>query len=324
MQKLFRLATCILFVFVVQHASSQTNYIKHTLTTGETLSALAKLYNTSVGDIMRMNGMHADSKLVYGSVIKIPSTQKNANKAQHAQTVKQNVASSASGNMVRHTVVKGETLYSISKKYNVSIEQLKTWNHLTDNGVNLGNSLIVGNSTVASAPSDTKRQRVETTQQVEQATTQPQQEKTIVNNVVEKTNTNNADIKANNTVATNQPAATENNYITSTISSAQNGPGYFEDQFNTKGKHKKHVSGVSKTFKTASGWSDGKYYLLADNINPGTIVKLTADNGKSVYAKVLWNMSDLKEGNDVDFRVSNATAAALNENNPSFHLTINY
>jgi LysM repeat protein len=322
MQKLLRLTTCILFVFMVQHASSQTNYIKHTLTTGETLSALAKLYNTTVGDIMRMNGMHADSKLVYGSVIKIPSTQKNTGKAQHAQTVKQNVVSSASGNTVRHTVVKGETLYSISKKYNVSIEQLKAWNHLTDNGVNLGSSLIVGNPTVADAALDTKRQRVETTQQIEPTTTQ-QQEKTIVNNVAEKTNTGNTDMKATNAVSDSKPA-NENNYITSTISLTQNGPGYFEDQFNTKGKHKKHISGVSKTFKTASGWSDGKYYILADHINPGTIVKITADNGKSVYAKVLWNMSDLKEGNDVDFRVSNATAAALNQNNPSFNLTINY
>jgi hypothetical protein len=131
-------------------------------------------------------------------------------------------------------------------------------------------------------------------------------------------------VKTNNEPLDNQTAVSENNNIMSTASYAQNGPGYFEDQFNAKGKHKKHTSGLSKTFKTASGWSDGKYYILADDINPGTIVKLTADNGKAVYAKVLWNMSDLKEGNDVDFRVSNATAAALNENSPSFNLSLSY
>ena len=328
MQKLLRLTACIFFVFMVKHASSQGNYIRHTLKTGETLSALAKQYNTNVGDIMRMNGMHADSKLVYGSVIKIPSTKANAvsaktntTKTQETQTIKQDVAASTSNNIIKHTVVKGETLYSISKKYNVSIEQLKAWNHLTDNGVDLGSSLIVGNTTVASAPSDTKRQRVET---IQQTTTQPQQEKTFTSNVAEQTKTDNAVIKTNDVSSTNQSAASEKSNVISNASFAQNGPGYFEDQFNTKGKHKKHVSGVSKTFKTASGWNDGKYYILADNINPGTIVKLTADNGKSVYAKVLWNMSDLKEGNDVDFRVSNATAAALNENNPSFNLTVNY
>ena len=48
----------------------------------------------------------------------------------------------------------------------------------------------------------------------------------------------------------------------------------------------KNVSGISKTFKTASGWTDGKYYILANDIEPGTIVKVTADNGSAVYAKV--------------------------------------
>jgi hypothetical protein len=63
---------------------------------------------------------------------------------------------------------------------------------------------------------------------------------------------------------------------------------------------------------------DGKYYILANDIEPGTIVKITADNGNSVYAKVLWNMGDMKENAGINFRISNATAAALHENNDSF------
>ena len=70
----------------LQIASAQTNYVSHTLKEGETLSMLAQQYNTSVGDIMRINGMHADTKLVYGSKIKIPSTkpQSNAKKTSTA------------------------------------------------------------------------------------------------------------------------------------------------------------------------------------------------------------------------------------------------
>ena len=142
-----------------------------------------------------------------------------------------------------------------------------------------------------------------------------------VSNVVDEKNIDNADIKTTNETQNNQTAnaayGTTNNVL-------PQGEGYFENQFSGKIKRKKHVSGVSKTFKTSSGWSDGKYYVLADNINPGTIVKLTADNGKSVYAKVLWNMNDLKESNNVDFRVSNATAAALHENTDAFNLTVYY
>jgi hypothetical protein len=42
-----------------------------------------------------------------------------------------------------HTVEAKETLYSISKQYDVSIEQLKTWNNLTSTELNLGQVLYV-------------------------------------------------------------------------------------------------------------------------------------------------------------------------------------
>ncbi|MGL2963171.1 glucosaminidase domain-containing protein [Flavobacterium sp. RSB2_4_14] len=42
-----------------------------------------------------------------------------------------------------YTVTKGDTLYSISKKFNISIEELKKKNNLTDNTLSLGQSIIV-------------------------------------------------------------------------------------------------------------------------------------------------------------------------------------
>ena len=42
-----------------------------------------------------------------------------------------------------HSVVKGDTLYNISKRYNISIEQLKEWNQLLSNDLALGSILIV-------------------------------------------------------------------------------------------------------------------------------------------------------------------------------------
>ena len=43
----------------------------------------------------------------------------------------------------RYTVVKGDTLYSISRRFNISIEDLKKKNNLSDNGISLGQSIIV-------------------------------------------------------------------------------------------------------------------------------------------------------------------------------------
>ncbi|HKX86544.1 MAG TPA: glucosaminidase domain-containing protein [Flavobacterium sp.] len=42
-----------------------------------------------------------------------------------------------------HTVEQGETLYSISKKYNISIDALKAKNNLADNAISIGQILII-------------------------------------------------------------------------------------------------------------------------------------------------------------------------------------
>ncbi|OYW20704.1 MAG: hypothetical protein B7Z54_00335, partial [Sphingobacteriales bacterium 12-47-4] len=65
-------------------------------------------------------------------------------------------------------------------------------------------------------------------------------------------------------------------------------------------------------FKTLSGWQDGKFYLLMDNVLPGTIVKLSnPENGKVVYAKVLGEMAGIKLNQGLDIRISNAAASVL-------------
>lgn len=43
----------------------------------------------------------------------------------------------------KYTVVKGDTLYSLSKRFNISIEELKRKNNLTDNSLPLGQTIIV-------------------------------------------------------------------------------------------------------------------------------------------------------------------------------------
>lgn len=42
-----------------------------------------------------------------------------------------------------HKVVKGDTLYSLSRKYGVSVKQLQTWNKLSSSGIKIGQKLIV-------------------------------------------------------------------------------------------------------------------------------------------------------------------------------------
>ncbi|MBT9391752.1 LysM peptidoglycan-binding domain-containing protein [Hymenobacter sp. NST-14] len=43
----------------------------------------------------------------------------------------------------RHTVQKGDTLYGIARQYHVSASQLREWNNKTDDGVKIGEVLVV-------------------------------------------------------------------------------------------------------------------------------------------------------------------------------------
>lgn len=47
------------------------------------------------------------------------------------------------GTPTYYTVVKGDTLYRISRTYGVTVEQLKKWNNLTDNIIGIGQRLII-------------------------------------------------------------------------------------------------------------------------------------------------------------------------------------
>ena len=313
--KITALLSFLFFLFAsVAHA--QKNYTIHTLQNGETLSALAQHYSTTVGDIMRLNGMHADTKLVYGSSIKIPSSANNNTvayarpAAPQPMTETKTVVAAPAANANVHVVEKGETLYSISKKYNVSITQLQIINKLPDLKVSIGQQLILKQGGTGLPVTNTT---------INDTYTQPAEKNPV---------TANTNMQQDN----NQPAVEDESY--NHISSSSNtdatdqpefkpiGEGYFASQFSSK-KLKK-IEGTSMIFKTASGWSDGKYYILMNEADPGSIVKVTAPNGKTIYAKVLWNMGDLKENEGINFRISDAAATALNLTEDKFDIDVSY
>ena len=49
------------------------------------------------------------------------------------------------GETTSYTVVRGDTLYRISKEFGVSVGQLKDWNNLFGDSISIGQQLIVGN-----------------------------------------------------------------------------------------------------------------------------------------------------------------------------------
>ncbi len=86
----------------------------------------------------------------------------------------------------------------------------------------------------------------------------------------------------------------------------------------------KSLSGTAATFKTISGWTDRKYYVLVNGITPGTIVRITTSNDKSICARVLGPLPETKGAENLVLRLSNAAASVLDMKDLQFTVTLTY
>ena len=146
MKLTIRCCYTILFSIVFSAVvSAQSAYSMHKLEEGETLSSLAKNYHTTVGDIMRMNGMNTQSQLQVGEQIKIPAGGTVVVQKPAATTVATAAAPvKATGtNPKTHVVAAGETLFHISQLYNIPVEQLKAINNIPDGNLKVGQTLLL-------------------------------------------------------------------------------------------------------------------------------------------------------------------------------------
>src|SRR5262249_3454508 len=98
--------------------------------------------------------------------------------------------------------------------------------------------------------------------------------------------------------------------------------GFFESEYQPESKK---LSGQAATFKSTSGWQDRKYYALMNNVPVGTIVQITSPStNKTVYAKVLGQLPDMKESTGLIMRVSNAAAAEMGAGEGKFAVDLKY
>lgn len=95
----------------------------YTVKRGDSLYKIASNYNTSVSAIMNLNNLKT-SNLSIGQVLKIPIT-------------------SSGGTTVLYTVKSGDNLYSIAKKYNTSVDSIKSKNNLKNNNLSIGQQLKI-------------------------------------------------------------------------------------------------------------------------------------------------------------------------------------
>jgi LysM repeat protein len=105
----------------------------------ETLYSIAKQYGVTVEDLKSWNNL-SNAGLKMGQELLIKDKKADVKTADTRQP-ETKLPESKSAN--RHTVAKGETMYSLARAYGVTVSQLKDWNSLTSNDLQLGQEIIV-------------------------------------------------------------------------------------------------------------------------------------------------------------------------------------
>lgn len=129
------------FSFVYTVSAKQEKYIKHTVTKGETVNSIAQKYKVTPFDIYKLNP-DSQNGIQLSSVLLIPPT---AVTPSVAPTATLTAKTFQQGNPpTTHLVQPKETLYSISKQYNVTVDALKEANgDLLKNGLKIGQNIKI-------------------------------------------------------------------------------------------------------------------------------------------------------------------------------------
>ncbi|MHA3788620.1 amino acid ABC transporter substrate-binding protein [Flavobacterium hauense] len=129
----------VIFIFSLALLSTPSyaqDYKKHKVEKGETVASIAKIYKITPYDIYRLNP-DAKNGLKENTTLLIP----NSIKAPQVAPVKEKPTKVAN---TIHEVQPKETLFSLAKKYDVSVDDIKKANGATlDNGLQIGQKVII-------------------------------------------------------------------------------------------------------------------------------------------------------------------------------------
>lgn len=107
----------------------------HKVTRGETLTGIANSYGTTTAALRDLNKLKKDGVWV-GQRLKVPAGTRTSS----------GTTAKASKKSSKHTVKRGDTLSAIASKYGVSMNDIKTANHMKSGEVQLGQTLTIPQS----------------------------------------------------------------------------------------------------------------------------------------------------------------------------------
>ena len=120
---------------VIKANDTDENNYYHLVTYGESISSIANQYGLTTGQLIRMNNLQGGNLKVGDRLIISTNNSVTQDKYSSNQyTVKNKY----------HVIRPKETLYSIARDNNVSLNDLRSWNNITDDELSIGSTIIVG------------------------------------------------------------------------------------------------------------------------------------------------------------------------------------
>ncbi len=319
--------------------TSPNLYLVHTVAAGENWYSIGRIYNQSPKEIAPFNQRSLDKPLAIGQKLKIPLT--NANFSQDGERAADEVFVP-----VFHTVQEKEWMYRISTNYNkVAPAQIEKWNNVKNDQLKPGMQLVIGFLKVKQSQSSLAKMGTSkipvaagapAVAQTDNKPAEPRKETTVP--AAKEGQVKTSDIAKTDIPKTDNTKAETDNKVQKPEVREDSKPSDVQPVSNTspamhKGGAFKRLyveTGMAATgnagiFRSTSGWNDGKYYALMNNVPVGTIVKVSfSSTNKIIYAKVLGQLPEMKESQGLTIRISDAAASELGVSMNKFYVEVKY
>lgn len=307
---------------------ASARYVIHTTNGKETLQHVSNQFGQSVSKLAAYNHISANTVLAKGTGVKIPLSndlivqKRNDNSAP-----------------LYHKIGKGDNLYRLSQMYNkVPLSSLKEWNNMKKDLVKSGQLIIIG--FMVNAPAEAIVE-AESKPEPKKDIIAVNTEKPVISQPLEKARPEKKQLltpapqepvqpekpkeQKKELTEIKEPAKKELPAVTD-YTPKEGDEGYFASAYalHVKDQMQQFRSGDAATFKTISGWTDRKYYVLMNEVAPRTIVRVTGPGNKSICAMVLGPLQETKGAAGLLLRLSNSAASALGIADAKFTITVTY
>jgi LysM repeat protein len=309
----------LLFVFLSWSASSSDSlrvetikgkqFIIHQVDAKETLYSISRRYGVPVTAILESNPS-SQGGISVGRLLKVPYTPKTKPEVKEIK---------------RHVVAAKETLFSISRQYDVSVEDLKKANGLAENSLALGQELIIPSiSKVVTAPVPTKMKSASSMHTVapKETTYSIAQQYGITVQQLKEWNNLQDELPVGKILLVVQPK-----YSTQTITESAQRPiiastAGIKISENVIGTDEVKESGMAELMEGTE--ANRKYLALHRSINPGTILKVRNETtNQEVFVRITGVLPS-SASPDIVIRISKSAYDRLGTTEAKFRIELTY